>query len=72
LYQLTHLRLSLDEVTNMRVAELAAGSKPGAVAGVAPQAAAPSGSADDVMAGLAAKQRLRGRGRHPALPIAVL
>jgi hypothetical protein len=56
----------------MRVAELAAGSKPSAGAGAAGQAAPPSGSADDVMAGLAAKQRLRGRDRHPALPIAVL
>jgi hypothetical protein len=72
LYQMTHLRLGLDEVTNSRMTEQAAASKSGATAGTAALTATASGSADDVMAGLAAKQRLRGRDRHPALPIAVL
>lgn len=75
LYQLTHLRLCLDEVSSTHAAQVAALGAGAAQSNGAAGLAGPdsgAGSSEDIVASLAAKQRLRGRDRHPSVPIAVL
>lgn len=62
LYQLLHLRLALDEFAAMHYAAAAAAATAGADAGAPPPQ-------QDLAALLIAKQKLRGRDRHLALPV---